>query len=176
MKNRFRPTPGTAIAILALVVAVTGVASAGQVAQNSKKKGLTTAKVTGIARSVADQEIAAKAPSLSVANAVTAGSANPIAFAHIPSGGGIDAAKSKNMAGATVIRQSLGLYCFYDLPFAFKGAQTTVDYDDSMNMLDLQFGTTGAAVCNNNDDAYVSAIITGGPGAADAGFFIVFYN
>ncbi len=174
--------------VLVALIAIGGVAVAGTATSSKKKsKGLTAAQ----ARSIADQQIAAQAPGLSVAraanatnadnatnagNASTAGSANPIAFAHINSDGSIDQAKSKNMANATVSRPSTGMYCFYQLGFAFKGAQVTTDYDDSMNEIGPQFGSTDSSACTPAADAYVLLLITDGTAEANAGFFIVFYN
>jgi len=69
-RRRFHPSPGLVVAVVALVAALGGVAIAGPIAHQSK--GLTTKKVTSIATSVADSEIAAKAPGLSVKSAGSA--------------------------------------------------------------------------------------------------------
>ena len=175
------------VAILALVAAAAGVAIANPTA-GSSKKALNTKKVKSIATSVANAQIAAQAPGLTVAraanatnadNATNAGSAvsaNPIAFAHINSDGSIDQAKSKNFTTATVTRPSMGLYCFYQLGFAFKGAQVTTDYDDSSNEIGPQFGSTASGTCTPAANAYVSLPTANGSAQANAGFFIVFYN
>jgi hypothetical protein len=63
------------LAFVALFVALGGVAVAAPVALVTK---LNQKKVTKIARSVADSEIAAKAPGLSVANATNAGNADTL--------------------------------------------------------------------------------------------------
>jgi hypothetical protein len=182
-----RYAPAIASAVLVALIAIAGVAVAGTATSSKKKKGLTAAQ----AKAIADQEIAAQAPGLSVArasnatnaanadnatNATNAGSANPIAFAHINADGSIDQAKSKDMANATVSRPSMGLYCFYQLGFAFKGAQVTTDYDDSSNEIGPQFGSTASGTCTPAANAYVSLPTSNGSAQANAGFFIVFYN
>jgi hypothetical protein len=179
-----RYAPAIASAVLVALIAIAGVAVAGTATSSKKKKGLTAAQ----ARAIADQEIAAQAPRLSVAkaanatnadNATNAGSAvsaNPIAFAHINSDGSIDQAKSKNFTNATVTRPTMGLYCFYQLGFAFKGAQVTTDYDDSSNEIGPQFGSTASGTCTPAANAYVSLPTSNGSAQANAGFFIVFYN
>jgi hypothetical protein len=65
-----RYAPALVVALLTAVVAAAGIAIAGP-ATTSKKKGLTAAKV----RAIADREIAAKAPGLTVgtANGVSPG-------------------------------------------------------------------------------------------------------
>ena len=188
--SRLRLSPSMVVAILALVAAVAGVAIANPIA-GSSKKGLSTKKVKSIATSVANAQIAAQAPGLSVAkaanatnadnaanasNAANAVSANPIAFAHINSDGSIDQTKSKNFGNATVTRPTMGTYCFYQLGFAFKGAQVTIDFDDSSNEIGPQFGSTATGTCTPAANAYVSLPTANGTAQANAGFFIVFYN
>jgi hypothetical protein len=182
-KRRLLPSPGTAMGVLALVVALAGVAIADPGAETSKKAP-TTKQVKKIATSIADQRIAAKAPSLSVANAVnatnaanatTAASANPVAFARVADDGDIDATRSKGMGSADVDNPAAGIYCIYDLPFEFKGAQVTTDFDDSTAQIATQFGSVNPATCTPAADAYVSTVASNDLGA-DAGFYIVFYN
>ena len=52
----------------------------------------------------------------------------------------------------------------------------TTDYDDSMNEIGPQFGSTDSSACTPAADAYVLLLITDGTAEANAGFFIVFYN
>jgi hypothetical protein len=72
-----RYSPAIVVAILVALVAVAGIAIAGP-ATESKKKGLTAAKV----RAIADREIAKKAPGLTVgtANNVSAGGLKQVAL------------------------------------------------------------------------------------------------
>jgi hypothetical protein len=170
--QRRRPSSAFVVAVVALVVAAGGVAVAEQDPAQLAKP-VTAKKAKKIARKVSDKQIDARAPGLSVA---TAESANPIAFAHISALGGIDQARSKNMGSATVTRPSAGLYCFYGLPFEFKGAQVTTDFDDSMNMYGPQFGSTLSSTCSPPADAYVAMVTTDGTATTNGAFFIVFYN
>jgi hypothetical protein len=178
---RLSPSPALVVAITALVIAIAGVAIA-QPGSGTKSKTVTSKKVRKIATKISDAEIIAKAPTLSVASAAkaelatTADSANPIAFAHISAQGGIDPARSKNMGAATVTTPSAGFYCLRDLPFEFKGAQVTTDFDDSTNMYGPQFGSTIGASCSPAADAYVSMVTNNGNATTPGGFFIVFYN
>jgi hypothetical protein len=181
---RLSPSPALVVAITALVIAIAGVAIA-QPGSGTKSKTVTSKKVRKIATKISDAEIVAKAPTLSVASAAkatnadtaaTAQSANPIAFAHISAQGGIDPARSKNMGAATVTTPSAGFYCLRDLPFEFKGAQVTTDFDDSTNMYGPQFGSTIGATCSPAADAYVSMVTNNGNATTPGGFFIVFYN
>jgi hypothetical protein len=80
------------------------------------------------------------------------------------------------MGGATVERPVDGLYCFRGLPFQFKGAQITTDYDDSSNQYGPQFGSQLTSTCSRVADAYVNMVINNGTASANGGFFIVFYD
>ncbi|MDX6583992.1 MAG: hypothetical protein QOI10_3176 [Solirubrobacterales bacterium] len=188
-----RPSPALVIALVALVVAAAGVAVA-QPGSGAKAKPVSAKKVKRIARKVSDSEIVAKAPTLTVASAAkadsatkadsairadsaaAADSANPIAFAHVSALGGIDPARSKNMGPAIVTNPSAGLYCFRGLPFEFKGAQVTTDFDDSSNEFGPQFGSTIGATCTPTAQAYVSMVTNNGAASINGGFFIVFYD
>jgi hypothetical protein len=102
-----RTSPALVIAVLALVAAVSGAAVASPTAGTSKK-ALTPAKV----RAIADAEIAAKAPGLSVASAKSADNASQLGgvgpggyqrkvlFA-VVDGGGLAIVRS-NASGATL--------------------------------------------------------------------------
>ncbi len=190
--RKLRPSPALVVAVLALVAAAAGVAIANPIATSSKKsKGVSAKKVRRIATSVANAQIAAQAPGLSVANAAnatnassaghadtanTAGSANPVAFAHVASDGTVDPTRSKNIGPSNVTEDGsvAGLYCFRNLGFSFKGAQVTTDYDDSAGTFGPQFGDQQPSVCTPNAQAYV--LMPNGTATDDAGFFIVFYG
>jgi hypothetical protein len=79
-----RPSPSLIVSIVALVVALTGTAIAG-VATVSKLSKSEKRKVRGLA----DQEIDAKAPGLSVKSAATAGDVSNQMWAVVDSNGGL---------------------------------------------------------------------------------------
>jgi hypothetical protein len=80
------------------------------------------------------------------------------------------------MGNATVGNPSGGLYCFRNLPFAFKGAQITTDFDDSSNEFGPRFGSKSSSVCNPAADAYVAMVTNNGNASINGGFFIAFYD
>jgi hypothetical protein len=96
------PSPSLAISIVALVVALTGTAIAG-VATISKLSKSEKTKV----RKLADQEIAAKAPGLSVKSAATAGDVSNQMWAIVNASGGLVRSTS-GITGAT--RTTTGKY------------------------------------------------------------------
>ncbi len=193
-RNRFHPSPAMVVAVLALVAAAAGVAIANPIAKSSKKsKGVSAKKVRSIATSVASAQIATQAPGLSVANAAnatnatnaghassatTAGSANPIAFAHVSSDGVVDPAQSKTLAQSNVTQPDagVGFYCFSNLGFSFKGAEVTVDYDDSFGPITPQFGDHDSSQCSPPAQAYVLFLLGDDSGTPPTGFFITFYD
>jgi hypothetical protein len=91
-----RPSPSMIVAIVALVVALTGTAVAG-VATISKLSKSEKRKVRGLA----DQEIAAKAPELSVKSAATAGDVSNQMWAVVNS----DATLARSTAGIIGVRR-----------------------------------------------------------------------
>jgi len=51
-----------------------------------------------------------------------------VGYARIKADGTVVAAKSLNLGQSNVTLENTSAYCFRDLPFAFKGAQVTIDY------------------------------------------------
>ena len=123
-KSLQRPSPATAISIVALIVALCGTAIAGGV--------LNKKKVKKISANVANGEITKRAPGLSVASAKNADSAKdannlggqPASFyapattlrtGLINANGTVDAAHSDGVSSANVTSPAPGIYCFNGL-------------------------------------------------------------
>jgi hypothetical protein len=173
---RGRHTPAMAVAVLALVAAVTGAAVANPGAHSSVT--ITKKKVKKIAKSVADQEIAKLAPSLSVKAAGTAGTAGTAdklsMFAQVASGGGFVGSR---LGVGSVSHPTAGIYCFSGLARQPVGGEATVDYDDSATNQFAQFGLGQdiSLFCPGNTQAFVATYHLSGTNNAslfNAGFFV----
>jgi hypothetical protein len=155
------------IAILALIAALTGAAVASPGASTSA--ALTKKKVKKIATNVANQRIAALAPTLAVKSAGTAGTANSLTmFAQVTAAGGLT---GNRLGFGSVSRPVTGQYCFTGLARAPTGGAATVDYNDSA--VDFaQFGLgVGISGCPAGTQAFVGTFTSGGA-ATNAGFFV----
>ena len=120
MKRLIVQVPALAIAAIALLVALTGFATAGPSA--------TTAVVTPAqARAIAKAEVTRLAPTLSVKSARTALTANSPAFYAQVTAAGIVTANSRGIAQANVAHPEPGIYCFSGLPSVPKGGLVVVD-------------------------------------------------
>jgi hypothetical protein len=129
--SRSRPSPAFVVAVIALTAAFLGTAIAGPGATTSvskkKTKQIAKTQVNKLAPDIANQEITARAPGLSVANAQSATNAEnatnavvgaPRAYAGIAANGAVlPAYPAKGIANAQVTNPDTGAYCF-DLPFA----------------------------------------------------------
>lgn len=101
----------------------------------------------------------------------SAASAQPVAFARVSATGALDGANSKNVGSVTHV--GTALYCFAGLPFAPRGGQATVDFNESQ-FESTQFGLGDAkGGCPAGTQAFV---FTQDGGADAAGFFVVFYG
>jgi hypothetical protein len=100
----------------------------------------------------------------------SAAQANPVAFANINHSGTVRT-NSRGVAQANVTHPFDGTYCFKGLGFTPKGAQVTIDENDSSNEF-AQFGLgVGSSGCATGTQAFV---LTNNP-QEDAGFFVMFY-
>ncbi|HEY8640027.1 MAG TPA: hypothetical protein VIL53_05925 [Solirubrobacterales bacterium] len=129
-----RPSPAMIVAIVALIIGLTGTAVAG-VATISKISGKTVKKNTLPGNRIKKNTITGKqvkesslgqVPSANTANtANTANSANPVAFARVASDGTLVVASSKGVAQSNITHPNAGVYCFSGLGFTILGAQVT---------------------------------------------------
>jgi hypothetical protein len=106
-----------------------------------------------------------------VPSATNAANAQPTSFAHVSAAGVIDTANSKN--AGTVTKVGTSVYCFSGLPFAPRGGQATVDFNDSLFEF-AQFGLGAKGGCPAGTQAFVFTVE--GATAKVAGFFVLFYG
>ncbi len=117
MNKLRRPSPAMIVAIIALVAAIGGTAVAGGVLTGKKVKKLSAHVSKKVSRVMANKQITARAPSLSVAFSRNADSADaPYAYAHVAANGTVTpASTARKVPNAT--KGGTGIYCF-NLPFA----------------------------------------------------------
>jgi hypothetical protein len=163
------PSPALVIAVIALIVAVAGGAFAVAALTNKK------------AKKIANKVVTRRAPGLSVASAV---SANPSVFAQIAPDGTVNTANSKGITQANVsLGSALGYYCFGSLPFAPRGGDAIVDFNNSSGDVDrfavLGLGAPGAGLgvsCPAGTQVFVDTRKANGTGSMPTGFFIALYH
>ena len=172
MKRLSDQFPALAISVGALVVVMTGVATAGPTGSTA---GVTPAQVRKIAKSVADAEVTRLAPTLTVAHARTA---NAPALAAQVTAAGVVTANSRGITQANVIHPEAGIYCFRGLPSVPKGGIVVVDSNASGGGSggDLaQVGVTSLRRCPEGTQAHVGTFPPTGGGLVDDPFFVVFW-
>ncbi len=104
----------------------------------------------------------------------SAASAQPVAFARVSAAGTLDAASSKSVGSVTHV--GTALYCFSGLPFAPRGGQATVDFNESQ-FQSTQFGLGDVkGACPAGTQAFVFTLDNDAAAADPAGFFVVFYG
>jgi hypothetical protein len=177
VKRLIVQVPALVIAAIALLVALTGFATAGPDA--------TTASVTPAqARAIAKAEVMRLAPTLSVKSARTATTAltanSPALYAQVTAAG-IVTASSRGIVQANVSHPEPGIYCFSGLPQAPKGGLVVVDSNANGGGSgpDLaQVGITTLRRCpgGSGGQAHVATFARdeGGPFLDDP-FFVVFW-
>lgn len=175
MKRLRMQVPALAISAGALLVALTGFATAGP---SAPQAGVTPAQARAIARA----EIRRLAPTLSVKSARTATTAltanSPALYAQVTAAG-IVTANSRGIAQSNVSHPQTGIYCFSGLPQAPKGGLVIVDSNASAGGSgpDLaQVGVTGLGRCPAGAQAHVGVFgrDEGSPFFDDP-FFVVFW-
>jgi hypothetical protein len=168
--RRGRQAPAFVIAIVALVVAVAGVAIANPSAFTSGGP-ITKKKVKKISTNVVNS----LAPGLSVKQATQANQANQLSmYAQVSAGGNFVGTK---LGIGTVTKEGSGLYCFSGLARAPIGGQATVDYNDSPSAF-AQFGIGRdvSGLCPANTQAFVGTFRSLDPPLiTNAGFFVTIY-
>jgi hypothetical protein len=169
MKRLGTQVPAIVISAGALLVALTGFATAGTSAS------VTPAQVRAIAKTVANAQITARAPSLSVASARTASS--PGMYAQV-SGTGVVSANATGVTQANVVHSRTGVYCFVGLRSAPKGGVAVLDAlppgASGPDQVQVGVGTFGA--CPAGTQAVVGTFKTDGGDLVDDPFFVVFWS
>ena len=119
-----RPSAAMIVAVIALVLGLGGAAIAADLSKSQVKK---------IAKKQANKQITKRAPGLSVAKAGQADTADialsPVAYATVAPNGDVIEGRSRGIADSNVVLDGASAYCFDNLGFAYKTAQTTVVYD-----------------------------------------------
>lgn len=177
MKRLVRHSPAVIIAIVALVIAVTGTALGGPTRSTSS---VTPAQAKKIAKSVADAEIARLAPTLSVKSAQTAVSATsasaPAMFAQV-TGAGAVTGNSQGITQANISHPRAGIYCFSGLPNTPKGGISIIDAfppgGQGANITQVGIGSFG--LCPTAQAVVATATPINGFGEDDP-FFVVFWS
>ena len=177
-----KPSPSLVVAVIALVVAATGVATAlpgrAKVDKNDLKPNVVKSKHVA-PNTLQGSDVAEN----TLGEVPSAG--GPFAYARVTDGPattvGIDEARSKGVTDAMVVEANSvdGKTCF-DLPFTPKGAQVTIDYaqaNGEFNERSVQFavGDPYANCSTPHTDAVVTVL--GDVGSqVDLGFYIAFYR
>jgi hypothetical protein len=156
--SRSRPSPAFVVAVIALTAAFLGTAIAGPDATTSvskkKTKKIAKTQVNKLAPDIANREITARAPGLSVANAQSATNAEnavvgaPRAYAGIAANGTVlPGYPAKGIANAQVTNPDTGAYCF-DLPFAPVTAAANAEAEgDEDGILTIQLVPSNFTDC-----------------------------
>jgi hypothetical protein len=169
MQRLFTSLPALVISAGALLVALTGFATAGTTA------GVTPAQVRAIAKTVANAQITTRAPSLSVASARSAGA--PALYAQV-TGAGVVTGNAAGIAQANVVHSRTGVYCFVGLRSAPKGGVAVLDAlppgASGPDQAQVGVGTFGA--CPAGTQAVVGTFKSEGGVLVDDPFFVVFWS
>jgi hypothetical protein len=142
-----------------------------------KKEAVTSTKIKRnavTAAKVKDGSLTGSDINMSTLGTVpSAASAQPALFAHVSGAGAIDLSNSKS--AGSVAKVSPSLYCFTGLPFAPRGGQATVDYNDSgFEYAQIGIGRDVGEECPVGTQAFVFTASGSTPIAA--GFYVTFYN
>ena len=172
MRRVLRQWPAVVIATTALAIAVGGQAFAGSAASVA---GVTPAQVRQIAKTVANAQITARAPGLTVASARTAGA--PGLYAQV-SGAGVVGSNASGISQANVIHPRAGIYCFVGLRTVPKGGVAILDAlppgASGADQIQVGIGTFGA--CPAGTQAVVGTFTPGDGFLKDDPYFVMFWS
>jgi hypothetical protein len=161
--SRSRPSPAFVVAVIALTAAFLGTAIAGPNATTSvskkKTKKIAKTQVNKLAPDIANEEITARAPGLSVANAQNAENAvvgAPRAYAGIAANGTLlPGYPARGIDNAQVTHPDTGAYCF-ELPFAPVTAAANAEAEgDEDGILSIQLVPGNFVDCPGTAEAEV---------------------
>jgi len=171
MKRLLVQVPALGIAAIALLVGLSGFATAGPNATTA----VTPAQVRQIAKTVANAQITARAPRLSVATARSARA--PGLYAQV-SGGGVVSSNASGISQANVIHPREGIYCFTGLRNAPKGGVAVLDaLPPGASGADLiQVGIGTLAACPAGTQAVVGTFTPVDGILANEPFLVMFWS
>ena len=177
MKRLMGQFPAIVISAGALLVALTGFATAGP---NASTAGVTPQQARLIAKSVAGAEITRRAPGLTVKSAQSATTAlmanSPATYAQVTAAG-VVTANARGIVQANVSHPEAGFYCFHGLLRVPKGGLAIVDSNvpgGGSGVSLVQVGVSSVRRCPSETQAHV---VTFGDetGFVDDPFFVVFW-
>jgi hypothetical protein len=201
------PSPAMAVALVALFISLGGVSwgvasgkiGTRQIRNNSirsvdirngqvtsrdlrnndvRGKDVRNNSLTG--RDVLESSLA-KVPSASQADMAF----SPVAYARVSAGGQVIASSSRGVTNANITVESTSAYCFRNLPFQFKTAQATIDFQSAASQQPSLGARAVASVALGNpfNDCSGSGVqlevVTARADTATyvrSGFFVVFWN
>jgi hypothetical protein len=183
--SKRRPSPAMIVAMIALCLGLGGSAIAAS--------DLSKRDVKKIAKKQANKRINARESSLRVAHAATATNAenatnagtagvglSPVAYATIAADGDVIEARSRGVTDANVTLELTSAFCFNNLGFQFKTAQTTPLYTGASAdvtapvAIPPDVGFIGDCAGSPNHDLEVGTVVDSA--FAPAPFIIWFYN
>jgi hypothetical protein len=109
---------------------------------------------------------------------------SPVAYAHVAASGDVIESESRGVGDANVTVERTSAYCFRNLPFQFKTAQATIDFESSANQ-EPDIGPSavvsvalGNPFGNCAGGSQLEAVTADAHSAdyAKSGFFLVFWN
>jgi hypothetical protein len=205
--RRLLPSPAMAVALLALFVALggvswgvaTGTIGTRQIKNNSiRSTDIKNGQV--FSRDLRNNDVRGKdvrgntltgADILesSLGKVPSAGQADiafsPVAYARVAASGDVIEASSRGVGDANVSVESTSAYCFRNLPFQFKTAQATIDFESAATQQPTLRASATASVALGNpfgDCAGAGVQLEVVTAKADtaafakSGFFVVFWN
>jgi hypothetical protein len=205
--RRFRPSPAMAVAIVALFVSLGGVSYGvatgtigsreirnnsirssdirnGQVSSRDLRNndvGGSDVRNNSLTGADLNEETLGKVPSAGQADVAF----SPVAYARVAASGDVIESGSRGVGDANVTVESTSAYCFRNLPFQFKTAQATIDFESAANQLPDIGASAVASVALGNpfgDCAGGGVQLEVATSQADSaeyaksGFFVVFWN
>jgi hypothetical protein len=205
--TRFRPSPAMAVALLALFVALGGVSYGvatgtigtreirnntirssdirnGQVSsrdlRNNDVRG-TDVRNGSLTGADLKEATLGKVPSAGQADVAF----SPVAYARVAASGDVVESGSRGVADGNVSVESTSAYCFRGLPFQFRTAQATIDFESSANQVPDLGASAVASVALGNPFGDCAGggvqleVVTSKADSdeyAKSGFFVVFWN
>jgi hypothetical protein len=172
--------PATIIAALALFVALAGGAYASGLINGSQIKNHTISakKLTKSAvkslRGKRGPAGPAGTPGAKGATGAPGAPGSALAYAHVFSGGGVDATNSKNIASGNVSHPSTGIYCISGLSVIPHSVVATVDWNNGGGtpLITATLGIGGGSGCPAGTQVTVGTE-DGSPGTfANRAFFV----
>ncbi len=205
--RRLLPSPAMAVALLALFVALGGVSwgvatgtigtrqiknnsirstdiKNGQVSsrdlRNNDVRGKDVRRNTLTGADILESSLG-KVPSAGKADIAF----SPVAYGRVAASGDVIEASSRGVGDGNVSVESNSAYCFRNLPFQFKTAQATIDFESAATQVPNIGNRAIASVALGNPFGDCSGagvqleVVTARadtPDYARSGFFIVFWN